>query len=300
MAEEIAQLKQIVDELRNDNLEMKKQIELLRDEVSRLSENCEEDADGRILPPDDNDEIIDDNDDEIIDDDNDIGSNPRFAEQSSSGRILPDNNNDDSVDEEADCEANAKWFPLKGYENDYVIINYYPYDIKKVSNGKVIKNTINKASGYVKVKLNGKNYHKHVLVAKQFIHNDDKENKIQVDHINRNRADYHISNLRWASPSENSKNRTSNKSCKYEYVDTLPDDAFEIEYYDTRCERREIKDYYFSAVEDKFYYDNGINYRILVVHENKSGKTKFVSVRDINNKLVALVIARFKLQQAIY
>ena len=302
MAEEIAQLKQIVNELSNDNLEMKKQIELLRDEVSRLSEELV----GNPVNTD-NDEIIDDDNDEIIDDDEiiDNDDNDEIIEdcdENGSGRILPDDNNDeiidDSVDEEADCETNAKWIPLKNH-NDYVIMNYYPYNIKKVSNGRIIKNTINKVSGYVIVALNGKLYRKHVLVAKQFIRNDDKENKNQVDHINHNKKDYHTSNLRWVSPSENNKNKSSFKGCMYEYIDTLPDDAFEIKYYETKYERREIKDYYYSAVEDKYYYDTGINYRILVVHENKSG-TKFANVRDIHNKSIALCIARFKLQQSIY
>ena len=50
-------------------------------------------------------------------------------------------------------------------------------------------------------------YLKHVLIARQFIPNDDPKNKIEVDHINRNRADYHLSNLRWVTPTASNYNR---------------------------------------------------------------------------------------------
>ena len=45
----------------------------------------------------------------------------------------------------------------------------------------------------------------HRLVAKAFIKNDDPNNKTVVDHINGNRMDYRIENLRWCTTAENSK-----------------------------------------------------------------------------------------------
>ena len=44
----------------------------------------------------------------------------------------------------------------------------------------------------------------HRIVAQCFVPNDDPENKTMVDHINGNRVDYRIENLRWATPSQNS------------------------------------------------------------------------------------------------
>ena len=41
----------------------------------------------------------------------------------------------------------------------------------------------------------------------QWIPNDDPANKTVIDHINRNRADNRIENLRWSSISENNHNR---------------------------------------------------------------------------------------------
>lgn len=45
----------------------------------------------------------------------------------------------------------------------------------------------------------------HRLVAQAFIPNDDPENKTMVDHINGNRVDFRVDNLRWVTPTENSK-----------------------------------------------------------------------------------------------
>lgn len=52
----------------------------------------------------------------------------------------------------------------------------------------------------------------HRIVARCFIPNDDPENKTMVDHINGNRVDYRIENLRWVSASENSKGTPGGKN----------------------------------------------------------------------------------------
>tara|TARA_R100001440_G_scaffold47590_1_gene67507 strand:- start:864 stop:1583 length:720 start_codon:yes stop_codon:yes gene_type:complete len=44
----------------------------------------------------------------------------------------------------------------------------------------------------------------HRIVAECFVPNDDPKNKTVVDHINGNRVDYRVENLRWATLSENS------------------------------------------------------------------------------------------------
>ena len=49
------------------------------------------------------------------------------------------------------------------------------------------------------------------LIARQFIPNDDPKHKTEVDHKNRNRANYQLSNLRWITPSHNNYNRVMPK-----------------------------------------------------------------------------------------
>ena len=60
------------------------------------------------------------------------------------------------------------------------------------------------AKGYGMCKVNSKAVAVARLVAKAFIPNPD--NKPQVDHINRNRADNRVENLRWTTGKENIAN----------------------------------------------------------------------------------------------
>lgn len=58
--------------------------------------------------------------------------------------------------------------------------------------------------GYLYIKYKGKNYYVHQLVAQAFIPNN--ENKPTVDHINRDRTDNRVENLRWATHKEQRDN----------------------------------------------------------------------------------------------
>ena len=77
----------------------------------------------------------------------------------------------------------------------------------KTTEMKTHKNTY----GYIKVPLtnNGKNYSRrvHRLLAIQFIHNDDPDNKIEIDHIDDIRDNNKIENLEWVTHVENIKRR---------------------------------------------------------------------------------------------
>ena len=65
---------------------------------------------------------------------------------------------------------------------------------------------IHKTDGYRRLRINGKDCNLHRLIAEAFIPNP--ENKPLVDHINRNRTDNRVENLRWVTYSENCKNKT--------------------------------------------------------------------------------------------
>mgnify|MGYP003417599997 CR=1 FL=1 len=64
------------------------------------------------------------------------------------------------------------------------------------------------SKGYFKVRIKGKDYKVHRLVAECYIPNP--ENKPFIDHINRNKVDNRVENLRWATNSDNQRNTTRN------------------------------------------------------------------------------------------
>ena len=112
-------------------------------------------------------------------------------------------------DVESDCESitseceidEGKWVDLV-VDDDYEIWDQYPHPIRRKSNQYVIKEYVG-SNGYVRCSLNQKNYPKHRLIALQFIKRP--TDNTEVDHINRNRSDNRIENLRWISHSENNK-----------------------------------------------------------------------------------------------
>lgn len=109
-----------------------------------------------------------------------------------------------------------EWKPYKDYE----VSNFGRVKGKL---GKILKTCFN-GGGYLYVCIceNGKrkNMKIHRLVALCFIPNPD--NKPQVDHINRDKTDNRVENLRWATRSENQINigiRSDNK-CGHKYIYT--------------------------------------------------------------------------------
>ena len=198
-----------------------------------------------------------------------------------------DNNNNNN-------NTSSTFVPLIDHE-DYEILNEYPFTIRRIKDQYEISESAN-GKGYIGVKLNGKTYLKHRLIALQFLENDDPEHKTQVDHINHDRSDNHIQNLRWITPSNNNMNKTSRNGIKYDYIDELPDDHIDVDTYETRNGIHEFgeKEYYYSPSTDKFYYFNGSKYRILYVNNYATGLR--VKMTDINKKQVSVYYTKFKIQ----
>jgi hypothetical protein len=89
---------------------------------------------------------------------------------------------------------------IQGFKN-YSVSNLG--NIKNNATNTVLKP--NTTKGYRIVKLNNKNLCIHRLVASAFIPNPD--NKLYVDHIDNNRQNNNINNLRWCTHQENQQNK---------------------------------------------------------------------------------------------
>jgi phosphotransferase system IIB component len=103
-----------------------------------------------------------------------------------------------------------EWKIIKDYEN-YMISNT---GLVKDSKNKIIRPAIH--NGYYRIDLfkndKRKHFKVHRLVCEAFIENPEK--KPDVDHINHNKLDNNINNLRWCTNTENSRNRKVLKTNK--------------------------------------------------------------------------------------
>lgn len=118
------------------------------------------------------------------------------------------------------------WRDVPGYEGYYQVSNHgrvrgldrfikSKNGSRQKINGKVIKPRVSE-SGYISVQLrkNGKVLHTNLsrVVAQVFIPNP--ENKPEVDHIDTDKTNNHVSNLRWVTRYENQHNKlTERKTC---------------------------------------------------------------------------------------
>ena len=74
------------------------------------------------------------------------------------------------------------------------------------------RGTTGGGSGYLRVRVRGKDYKVHRLVLETFV--GMCPTGMQGDHINRNRQDNRLENLRWVTPQENNRNRRDNDRCE--------------------------------------------------------------------------------------
>jgi len=159
---------------------------------------------------------------------------------------------------------------------DYEISILFPHQVRNRTTGRIMRESI--ANGYVQVGLNDRPYFKHVLVARQFITNSNPLLNTEVDHMNHERSDNRIENLRWVTKSQNQLNKLSHHGVTYEYIDTLPDDARPINNYNGY----ELDGYTFSNETQLCYYDNGLRFRVLHYQETQGGGRR-IGVRDTAN-----------------
>jgi hypothetical protein len=181
------------------------------------------------------------------------------------------------------AEQVIEWVQLREHP-DYDIQTTYPFLIRKRSNRRIIKLTPAKDE-YLLCKLNGKMSYHHRVVALQFLPNP--ENLRDVDHINHKKDDNHLANLRWASRSDNNRNKSSHKEI-FEFMDQLPPDAIAIEEWNGH---RFEGIYYIGNGE--FAIFNGISFRKMTRILKR--RAYFVWAFDVEHRLVMINIAKYRI-----
>ena len=135
--------------------------------------------------------------------------------------------------------------------------------------------------GYTAVTIKRIKKYKHRLIAIQWIENDDEECKIQVDHINRNKSDNRIENLRWVTVSENSKNKDKTVRQKNEYIDELSESTIQIMDYNGF----ELNRYYYDYITEQLLLevrDGKLRYKIIKPY--LQGNILRVGLVDVSGK----------------
>ena len=172
-------------------------------------------------------------------------------------------------------------------DKDYQIFSEEPYQIRRKTNKRIVKESIDKSTGYIRCMLNQHKLYKHIIIAKQFIPNPD--NLPEVDHINKVRTDNRIDNLRYVSHSSNQRNKLTNGHYTYNYVDKISDNSFEFHEYGNH----HFENYWYDVDADKFYYFNGYQYRELPVCANLTGAL-LINANDINHVNCKIRVNKFK------
>jgi len=102
---------------------------------------------------------------------------------------------------------------------------YYVSNNGEVRNSEGIHLRKHLMYGYYAVHFNKKNHYIHRLIAEAFLEKDGDKNF--VDHIDRNKKNNNVDNLRWVSRTENNNNREFRET-KEKHITKVDDEYFRI------------------------------------------------------------------------
>jgi len=211
--------------------------------------------------------------DDEVNDDQIRALNPEAAEDDE-----PEAAEDDEPEAAEDDEPEVgEWEPCV-LDVGYDVFTLFPHQVRRRRGTRIVAESLDTTTGYVRLALNRRMYYKHRVVALQFIQNPDPAELTEVDHINRNRTDNRTDNLRWVSSRMNARNKTSQKGVVCMYIDDLPDDVIPINRYNGHF----FDGYFYSRKMDVCYFDNGLQYRVLV-YSTTLGGGRSIKVRGIDH-----------------
>lgn len=158
-----------------------------------------------------------------------------------------------------------EWETLKEFE-DYEINKNYPYPIRRKDTKQVISERVSGDKRYIKTNLRKNKIrftiNKHRLIASQWIHNP--YNLPQVDHIDHDKTNNRIENLRWVSSSDNNRNRQKANKVEYIFSNELPNTAEPL----TEYGKYKFDNLFVDYANKKLYKQIASNlYRELVIYE---------------------------------
>tara|TARA_R110001592_G_C12709918_1_gene707704 strand:- start:38 stop:508 length:471 start_codon:yes stop_codon:yes gene_type:complete len=152
--------------------------------------------------------------------------------------------------------------PIAGWKNYIIFENGDVYSKSRRGGGGKLKHTLSN-QGYFRVSFYDKKIRKdcciHRLLGICFI--DNPENKPCIDHIDRNRQNNNLSNLRWATYEENANNRA--KSLGSIFINKRTHNNKTYEYYRycwTEDNKRKSKN--FKTLQDAEDFKNIVQLKI--------------------------------------